>query len=1006
MKNRLSTLGKSASCMLLLLAACGVTSSCKDDYRLDDEKPGFLNSSILENLQKQNYTYYLRLLNDADANPLNEPNALATTLALTGSKTLFVADDAAWEAFFKKNAELPESNPWHTATSYENLSTAQKKLLIHTSMLNNAIVMENLASNLVDGSMARGEFMRRYTDVETTDSITYLDGNSLPTNYNIGNEEKDYWWRFRAENGGKGIYLVNDSSQSMMVHFTNEHLKKNNVTDEDFRIFMNEERQTEDVHIYDAKLVDKDGVCENGYVNTTSKVITPLPNMAELLRTNGETNIFSHMLDRWSVPFYNRGVTQQYKEIMLSRGIIFEDSIFTKRYFSDKSWGGGPLKNDPSGNQFRDAQSTDVNLKFDPGWNTYAREGSGPEYDMAAMYVPNDTTLWKYFTEGGGGWQLIQTYYMHAGEEDAMGNSLEIPYTRPTTLQELYEQIDQIPISTLNSLLNIIMFQSFVNSVPSKMTNLRDDAQEQIFYADDINNIKKGLLANNGIIYITDKVYGPANYTSVAAPAYISGTNLVMRWAIYNGSTTATDYMGLNYYAYLKAMQSQFAFFLPCDKGMAYYYDPVSFTSKKPRVLKMTYKNGSFPINADVFNYTPENASIGAIYNTQKLPSDEICNRLKDILESHTLVLDKLDSIETDIDEYYLMKNYSTVKVTRGLGPDGRLRIMKVQGGYQLENEDQGIEGQIEATNKGVYTEVKGVQENEVIDIHKMSNGHTYILDSPIIPASKSVYCNLTNNGQYDSPYYSNFYNYCCLTNESIIEKCGLVDAKLTNTQKKAEIKKFQIFVNNNDAPDYNIQFFNNYHYTLFVPTDEAMDAAVQNGLPTWQDIEEDYESCEKDEYENLVLTEDSLRLQAKITYLTNFVRYHFADNSVFADQSKIEETDYVTSSYDNQKGLFCKVYVKRDKGVLEVKDCSGGNWAKIDGKYNVMARDIVCSSSPRDKTSMNGIKISGSSFAVIHQIPTVLNHTEMQGGRYDSTWASSSAAKKYLKRYAIPTDK
>ena len=170
-------MGKSASWMLVLLAAYGITSSCKDEYRLDDEKPGFLNSSIYESLEsKGNYKYYIRLLGDKDVNPANA-RPLTEVLSRTGSKTVFVADDEAWEAFFKKNATLPESDPWHTATSYENLSVSQKKLLIHTSMLNNAIVMENLASNMENGSMTRGEFMRRYTDVETTDSITYLDGS-------------------------------------------------------------------------------------------------------------------------------------------------------------------------------------------------------------------------------------------------------------------------------------------------------------------------------------------------------------------------------------------------------------------------------------------------------------------------------------------------------------------------------------------------------------------------------------------------------------------------------------------------------------------------------------------------------------------------------------------------------------------------------------------------------------------------------------------------------------
>ena len=1027
MKNRLSKLSRQAYFMLLLLAVSGVSTSCKDEYSLDDEKPTWLSTSIYEGLDEDgHYTNYLRLLADPDVNPA-DVRPLTEVLSRTGSKTVFVANDDAWEEFYKHNAQLPENNPWHTATCYENLSISQKKLLIHTSMLNNAVVMENLSSS-TSSIDSRGDFMRRYTDVEATDSITYLDGNSLPVNYNVGNAEKDYWWRFRAENGGNGLYLVNDSTLSMMLHFTSEHLTKNNVTDEDFAIFMGESRNTDDVHIYDAKLIAKDSVAENGYINKTSKVIIPLPNMAEAIRTSGKTNIFSHMLDRWSVPFFNNGVTEAYKHVMEARGITWTDSIFTKRYFSDISFQHRALNSDPDGQQFRDAQSNDVTLKFDPGWNTIVTDDNrwgtnatiAPQYDMAAMYVPDDDTMWKYFTEGGGGWQLIKTYYMKEGTES------EIPYTVPTTQDELFRQIDQIPLSTLRSLINVIMFPSFVGSVPSKMTKLKDDAQEQIFFPDDIDHITDRLLANNGVVYITDKVYGPADYTSVAAPAYISNTNLVMRWAIYNGSTSATDYMGLNYYAYLKAMQSRFVLFLPSDEALKYYYDPVSFKSQKGRVLHLYYRNQAFPINFYMYAYNDQTGEIGQLYNLERMTNGEITNRLKDILESHTIVLDGVDEINSGVDQYYLTKNGAGVKVTRENG-----RVVKAQGGFQLENEAAGIEGSISAANRNAYTEVHGIQANYVVDEQDMSNGTTYITDSPLIPASRSVYNILTDDGQFDSEEYGAFYE-LCEVDEEIVRACGLVDeTHLTPTQQKAELKKYQIFIADN-GPDYNVQFFNNYRYTIFVPTNDAVEQAKAQGLPTWEDIRVDYEHMAPivheidslrdvisnakaigelpEEADSIRLAEltplaqaDSVLLQAKVTYLINFIRYHFADNSVFADQSTFASTDYVTASYDNVKGLFCKINIQRPSaGVLQVQDVNGGQWITAEGKVNIMARDVSCSATPLKKSTMNGITIDGTSFAVIHQIPGVLNHTELTGGRHDSSWATPSEAKRYLKRFAI----
>ncbi len=986
MRNRLGKMGRKASWMLVLLAACGVTSSCKDEYFYDDETPSWLNSSIYESLQeKGNFKNYLRLLGDADVNPTNA-RPLTEVLSRTGSKTVFVADDQAWEEFFKANAALPESNPWHTATSYENLSVSQKKLLIHTSMLNNSIVMENLASS-EGSSVVRGEYMRRYTDVEVTDSITFVDGESLPVNFNVRNDEADYWHRFRAENDGKGIYLVNDSSPSMMLHFTSEHMTKNNITDPDFAVFMGRERVTSDVHIYDALLKEKDAVCQNGYVNVTEKVLHPLANMAEVIRTNGKTNIFSHMLDRWSAPYFNNGVTEAYKNVMQAKGITWTDSIFSKRYISQLSWGHQELNIDPQGNKF---PASIGKLKFDPGWNGFYDEKQGPQFDMASMFVPNDDALWAYFTEGGGGWQLIQTYYLRVGMED------EIAYTRPTNLDELYHQIDQIPMSTLQSLINIIMFKSFIASVPSKMMKLRDDAQEQIFYAEDRDHIVGTELANNGIIYITDKVYGPADYTSVAAPAFIGETlNAVMKFAIYNGSGIfggSSDYMGLNYYAYLKAMQSRFVLFLPSDEALQYYYDPVSFTSQKPRSLKFAFDwtTKQFPIKYTIWAYDQANGEIGKQYNLEKMTNNEVTNRLKDILESHTLVLDGKEELNSDIDQYYLTKNGSAVKVTRENG-----HIVKVQGGFQLENEEAGIAGVD-----------KGVSINQVTDEQDLSNGTTYILDSPIIPASKSVYNVLTDGGNFDSPLYGRFYDLCEI-NEEIVRACGLVDeTHLTQKQQAAEMKKYQIFINDK-GPDYNVQFFNNFNYSIFVPTNDAVDAAVAQGLPTWDDIVADYENLKQPNEEGedsiyVLTTADSLRLQTKITYLINFIRYHFADNSVFVDNSNFASTEYVTASYDNVKGLFCKLNIKREGKQLMVQDANDGKWNTVEGRYNILARDVSCSASPTGKSTMNGITIDGSSFAVIHQIPGVLNHTELTNGRYDGAWATESNCKSYLKRFAI----
>ena len=1011
MRNRLSNWSRHSSRMVFLLAACGVMYACKDEYLLDDEKPSTLSSSIYSRLEEGNFKTYLKLLADKDVNPANA-RPLSEVLGRTGSKTVFVADDEAWSKFFESNAKLPESNPWHNATCYENLSAAQKKLLIHTSMLNNAIVMENLASSEASGSNRpiRGEYMRRYTDVETTDTVTYMRPEQIPYSYNP--TDKDFWWRFRAENGGNGLYLVKDSTLSMMLHFTSEHMAKNTVTDEDFNVFMGSPRIPSDVHIYDSKILKQDLRCENGYVNLTEKPLIPLANMAEVIRSNGKTNIFSHMLDRYSAPYYCPDVTRAYKILYPE----FTDSIFTLRYYSDNSFGHVINNTQPDGNPYTGDEGGSVSLKFDPGWNGFYDEVA-VEKDMAAMFVPSDEALWTYFTEGGG-LQLIETYDTAYVSGQTWANH-----------DELFKSIDQVPLSTLQGLINVIMLRSFVGSVPSKMTKLRDDAQEQLFYPEDIDKIDTCLLACNGAVYVMSDIYGPADYTSVTSPAYISKTNLVMKWAIYNGSS-GTDYMGLNYYAYLKAMQSEFTFFLPSDEALKYYYDPTSFESTQKRLIQFGYKNQSFPITSQIYKYEPTTGEIGNKFTGSgaTLQQQEITNRLKDILESHTIVHDGTNPID-GVDEYFLTKNGNAVRVVRENG-----HVVAVKGGFQIENERQGINNEAQP----------GLDVCHVTKpFESLKNGQTFILDSPIIPTYRSVYSIFTNDakqqGNFAPDYedtcpYAEFYK-LCETQTNIVEACGLVDVKkLTTTEQKSAMKKYRVFVDNGGL-DYNVQFFNNYHYTAFVPSNDAVKAAIAQGLPTWEEISEDYaNNLEyhiniKDSLYNLIsegtYTEqdsldyvaadkaaslDSLRLQAKITYLTNFVRYHFADNTVFVDNSNIAEEEMVTSSYDKELGLFCKLLVSRNAGVLSVRDQQTGSTAfniiyDNDTEKNVLARDVECSSSPVNtpmSTSSKKITLDASSACVIHRIDGVLNHTALVNGRHDSTWATPESAKRYLKRYAI----
>ena len=112
-----------AVCGLLLGATVASLSSCKDDVLTG--QPEWLGNSIYERLQEDGgYTTVLRLIDDLDQREV---------LAHTGSKTLFVASDSAYRHWYGHN-------DWGV-NSYEQLSKAQKKLLLNNSMINNAYLI-------------------------------------------------------------------------------------------------------------------------------------------------------------------------------------------------------------------------------------------------------------------------------------------------------------------------------------------------------------------------------------------------------------------------------------------------------------------------------------------------------------------------------------------------------------------------------------------------------------------------------------------------------------------------------------------------------------------------------------------------------------------------------------------------------------------------------------------------------------------------------------------------
>ena len=131
--------------------------SCKDTYDLDDEQPSNLNNIYGYLRDQGNFQNTLRLINDLGQ---------AEILSKTGSKTMFVADDDAFKKFYA-------SNSWGVK-SYEELTLAQKKLLLNSAMIDNPYSTSMLSTASGNDGPVKGEVCRRSSSLTLYDSVLYV----------------------------------------------------------------------------------------------------------------------------------------------------------------------------------------------------------------------------------------------------------------------------------------------------------------------------------------------------------------------------------------------------------------------------------------------------------------------------------------------------------------------------------------------------------------------------------------------------------------------------------------------------------------------------------------------------------------------------------------------------------------------------------------------------------------------------------------------------------------
>lgn len=837
-KDLLRTKWRSLSAVIAL-SACLFSFTACDKYDLDETTPEGWGASIYSYLAEDgHYKNTVRLIEDLD---------LKEVLAKTGSKTMFVADDDAFERFYSNNS-------WGVR-NYDQLSLAQKKMLLLGAMINNSYQINSLSS--IEGPV-KGQCMRRLSSQTIYDTVSVVKVKDLPNMTPEARTHNTTWAKF---DGRDNIVLMRDMTITPMIHFIEEQMADNKITNDDYNFLYNytTERQAGDASVNGKKIVQQNIKCSNGFIHKVEDVVLPLQNMAELIASKPNVSLYNKLLERFCAPFYAGDAAVKQYNYLFNQSV---DSIYQKRFFSEKSQDGRPLIIDD------DNIVAKSYLKFDPEWNQYYSGLAIPsanaalEKNMAVMMVPSNAALENYWNNEAG-----------------------------KVLKDQYGSWDKVPNDVIVELINNNMLSSFVESVPSKFGSILNDANDPMGV--DKADIDSVWLGCNGAVYLTNKVYSPTSFVSVLYPAIVNETMKVMRWAVEKNQ----------YNVYLNSLNSRFSFFIPLNKAMLDYIDPASYGKTKTQLYRFHYDaTKTIPVWASVYEYDMDTREIGDSIREER---DEYAlkSKLRDILDNHIVI----GNVE-DGNRFYKTKAGTEIEVANvSQGANG----MTVAGSLQLD---------------GTYSGPLHV--SYIYDQTAMGNGKCYILDKePIMTTRKSVFDVLSEHEEFAEM-------------RKLIEGSSLLET--IHDEKHA-------------CTSTNLNCFNTYHYTIYVPTNETILKLQEEGkLPTWEQV---------DNWE-----EDSPQRQRDSLAIENFIKCHIQDNALFIGAQPQEEDGYETA-YIGESGKFDRVFTTLTKDDIIIKktqtDTKPCKVIKKAGLYNIMAREYQLEGT--DKNTATSVYTTSS--AVIHLI-------------------------------------
>ena len=295
---------------------------------------------------------------------------------------------------------------------------------------------------------------------------------------------------------------------------------------------------------------------------------------------------------------------------------------------------------------------------------------------------------------------------------------------------------------------------------------------------------------------------------------------------------------------------------------------------------------------------------------------------------------------------YYKTKSGGYLKVTNA----GNVGSMTIAGGLQVEQN-------------------RALKIQSITDKSQDGNGKSYVLNDQMpLTSQKSAYSILREH-----PEYSKFYELMA----------GSGSVKSADALMKAKSGSYT-------CADMNISLFDAYNYTIYVPTNDAIEKLHDAGiLPYWSDVE----ALTAADFDGNNTNYRKAR-EALATRIINFLKYHLQDNSVIIGGGDNADVRYETFSNDPKTKRFYSVTVNSDASKLSVKDQLGNTHHVVttSGLYNIQGREYWLKNKDTDND-----EIYNASDIVVHQIDGAMFYSADQktDWRESVGLSSTNSAKK-----------